>query len=255
MCFDPVSMALMIGGTGMSMAGSGMDAKSQSKFNVANINADIEQLLQDEQEAKVRNEVLDRYRTTNEGFINENQGTLGSVMEKFAPTVQAGRFDDAAADRSGKITDAVTSAMPSKIATRSGAPDVVQKTYDQKIGDVFTGATESGERLGKLGSFGDTFAANERDTGQGQQKIGTVNQISRGFMSNLPAEQDLAGFQVKQPIFRPAAPEKNPWSDVLKFGGTLLGAAGGSGKFAGPGWGQIGDVFSAYLQPNPWMGR
>jgi hypothetical protein len=255
MCFDPVSMALMIGGTGMSMAGSGMDAKSQSKFNVANINADIEQLLQDEQEAKVRNEVLDRYRTTNEGFINENQGTLGDVIAGFQPGAQTQRMDDAVADRSGKITGAVNSAMPSKIAVRAGAPDIVQKTYDQKIGDVFSNAIASGERRAKVGSYGDAFASNERDTGQGQQEIGTVNQISRGFMSNLPAEQDLAGFQVKKPIFRPAAPEKSPWSDVLKFGGTLLGAAGGSGKFAGPGWGQIGDVFAAYAQPNPWMGR
>lgn len=214
----------MAGGALASGIGA-LGAKSaQDKYLLQNLQADQQQIMQDAEAARLRNEVLAKYRDVARGFGAENEGNFAAGMAPFTPGAQAGRLEGAAGARGNAINEAIGSATPtSEIPFRAGAPDAVRQAYTGTLGDAFTRARGQGGRLAAVGAYGDAMGANERDIGGTGQRVETVNTLAKGNAQLLPAEQDLMAYRANRPIFRPAQPDMPWWSTVLQGAGKLGG--------------------------------
>lgn len=225
---DPLSIALLLGGTALSGIGAAGEAKAKNKFLQQNLAADEQQIAQDLQAAQLRNEVLARYRTDLNRFADENQANFNAGLATFAP--QGTRLDAATGARSGTIANALGSGITAAaVPFRAGAPNSTSAEYTQRLGDAFSGAAARGGRLGALGAYGDLMGANARDISTTGEKVKTTNQLASGEAQLLPYEQDLAAYKANAPIFRPGAPNVPWWATLAKGLGKLGGAAGGGG--------------------------
>jgi len=248
MCFDPVSLTLLAASTAASAGGSILEGNAQSDFVRQNLDADMTEMRQSVEEARLRNEVADRYRETARKFGEENQTNFNAGLGSFMPDAQAARMDAATADRGGTVASAIGQ-PPSAEATpfRAGTPDAVKATHAQRVGDAFARAQTQGAAGAKVGAYGDTMAENQRTVGGTGQKIETVNTLAKGNAALLPHEQDLVGYQARKPIFRPAAPQVSPWAPVLKGAGRIGGAMAGGGMFGGSP--TLGSYFPGSIDP------
>lgn len=221
-------LALMAGSALASGIGALGSKSAQDKYLLQNLQADQQQIMQDAEAARLRNEVLAKYREVARGFGAENESNFAAGMTPFTQGAQAGRLDAATGARGGAINEAIGSATPtSDIPLRAGAPDVVRQAYTGSLGDAFIRAQGQGGRLADVGAYGDTMGANARDIGGTGQRVETVNTLAKGNAKLLPAEQDLMAYQANRPIFRPAQPDTPWWSTVLKGAGKLGGAMAG----------------------------
>lgn len=240
MCFDPVTLALAAAGAGATIIGSGAKRDAQNEFQLKNLEADRQQYLQNFEEAQKRNEVANRYRDTARGFATENQGTFNTGLASFMPDAQEGRMDDAWLKRAVTTSDAI-GGPSGGVPLKAGAPSVIGQAYDQRIGDAFMRAHEQGFAKSRVGAYGDTQSANDRGVSDTGAKVNTVNTLARGNASLLPHEQDLVGFQVRKPIFRPAGADNPWWADPLIGLGNIAGSMAGA-SFKMPGSGGVGHV-------------
>lgn len=259
MCFDPVSMTLMAAAAGGNTIAGNAEKKANAKFQVANIDADRQQLQQNAEEAAARNAIRDKYDANAQGFANDNQGSIGDVFSQFAQPAQQQASDAAVANRTASIDAALGGPTTTNdLAFRKDTPDIVKAAYAKKLGDVFTDAQARGAAAAKVGSYGDVAGSNDRATAGGVRNVNTTNTLARGNMALLPQEQDLAGFQVRKPIFRPAAPDVPWWTGPLKMASNVAALAAGSGAGAKtigsfmPPPTMLGDATTVYA--DPWYG-
>lgn len=222
---NPLSIALLLGGTALSGIGQIGENAAKNKWLSQNLQADMQQLQQDQAAAQMRNEVMAKYRDIARGFAAENQGNFNTGLATFAP--QGQRLDAATATRGSTISDAIGSGPNTNVPLRAGAPSVVQNAYDTRLGDVFTNAQDRGSRFASLGAYGDLMGANARDISGTGQQVQTVNQLAKGNAELLPYEQDLASFKAYSPIFRPAEPDVPMWTSLAKGAGKIGGALAG----------------------------
>lgn len=211
---------------GISKAG---EVLANNKYLSQNIQADMQQLQQDAEAARLRNQVLDKYREIARGFATENQGNFQGGMASFTPEAQSARLGAAEGARGAAIGGAIGAGPNTDIAMRKSAPSFVQNNLQSDLGDAFTRAQGQGGRLASVGAYGDTMASNERDIGATGQKVKTVNQLATGNASLLPYEQGLVAYQANRPIWRPAQPDVPWWAQLAKGISKPLGAMAGRG--------------------------
>ncbi len=222
-------LPLMLGAAALAGIGKAGEVMANNKFKTQNIQADMQQLQQDAEAARLRNQVLDKYREIARAFANENQGNFQSGMTAFTPEAQTARLGGAEAARGSAISGAIGAGPSTDIAMRKSAPSFVQNNLSGELGDAFTRAQGQGGQLASIGAYGDTMAANQRDIGSTGQKVQTVNQLATGNAALLPYEQDLASYQANRPIWRPAQPDAPWWAQLSTAISKPLGAV--SGRF------------------------
>jgi hypothetical protein len=254
MAIDPVSIGLMAGGGLASILGGGMNRRAERHYTDMNLLADMQQIRQDLETAKLRNQVLDEYRGNAREFATENQGNFTGGLGAFFPDAQQTALTGAADGRNATIQQAIgtPSAAPA-VPLRESTPDAIKSLFSAGIGDAFSRASQQGTAMSKVGAYGDVDRGNASTiAGMGSQ-IGTVNNLARGNAALLPAEQDLFSFKANKPIFRPSGPAYSPWGSVLQGAGNLAVAAGAQGlgkAFSMPGastvpWAATGGGYGA----------
>jgi hypothetical protein len=82
---DPISIALLLGGSALSGIGALDENAAKNKFLSANLNADMQQLMQDQQAAALRNQELQKYIANANAFGAQNQAALGKGIAAFTP--------------------------------------------------------------------------------------------------------------------------------------------------------------------------
>lgn len=236
MCFDPLTLA----GAGLSIAGGIGQRKAQDRYQGQMIDADTQQLKQNHLEALERNKVLDQYMARQDNWIGENQTDLTAGVNPFTQGNQTVAYNDNTAKRGAAISDAFGAAPASadNLVTDS-TPNFLKADLTKRLGDVFTDGAAAGQRLARVGSYGDTMAGNQRSITDTNSSIQTRNNVAKGNLALLPSEQDFAGFQQRKPIWRPAGADVPTWATIAPGVGNMLGAMGGSGRFS------LGNVFGS----------
>lgn len=230
MCFDPVSIGLMAGGSGLSFLGGSARQKAQSRYTAANIEADMEQARQNHEEALARNRVLDEFMKRQDTWTSENRETFDKGTNAFKAENQTKSLEDSEKKRGDAMLAAL--ATPSETVTPTQSDNVLQKDLDQRISAALTENQNKAGRLAKLGAYGDSMQDNQTAIGDADADIRTTNTIARGNLALLPGYQDLEGFQYRKPIWRPGGVQTPSWADWASTFGNFAGAAGGSGKFS-----------------------
>jgi hypothetical protein len=82
---DPISIALLLGGSALSGIGALGETTAKNKFLTQNLRADMDQLLQDQQAAAARNAILQGYINNANAFGAQNQASLGQGISAFNP--------------------------------------------------------------------------------------------------------------------------------------------------------------------------
>jgi hypothetical protein len=230
--FDPVSLAIL-GGSTVAGGVSGLMKNNTAAANrVGEINYLMAQRKQDAEAARVRNRVLGDYLTRQDGWVAQNQGDFDTGIAGFMPGVQATQQAGLEGARGSSIDAALGAPNTGGVAMRAGAPNFISAEIDKKVGEARDLARDSGMKLARMGSYGDTWGQNNRAINETGQKIDTTNTIAKGNASLIPYAQDLAEFQVRSPIAPPVT-QSNPWYTSILDGAAKLGSAYAGSKMGG----------------------
>jgi len=224
--FDPISLGIMAASAAASGISGAAKNKTAAQNQVGQIQYYMDQAAQDAAAAKERNRVLDQYLGRQDEWVAQNQGDLNTGIAGFLPDAQEMQRTGLEGARGSSIDAALgaPNAGSSDVALRKGAPNFVTDTIDKKVSEARDLARDSGMKLARMGSYGDTWQQNNRAIGGTGHKIDTTNTIARGNASLIPYAQDLAEFQVRKPI-TPPAQQQNPWWTSALDGAAKLGSA------------------------------
>jgi hypothetical protein len=224
---DPISIGLLLGGTALSGIGALGENAAKNKFLSQNLQADMQQLLQDQQAAAARNAVLQEYINNANAFGAQNQATLGQGIAAFNPN----RLGADQAARGATISQAIGAGPDTNIPLRKGVAAPVSAEVNKQLGDAFASASGQGGRLAAVGGYGDTLGGIGRDLSTTGERLKTTNNLAAGNMALLPGAQELASFGAYSPIFRPSQPDVPWWASTAKGLGNLGGALAGRRGF------------------------
>ena len=214
---------LLLGGMALSGIGALSENAAKNQFASQNLQADMQQLQQDQQAAALRNQELAKYLAAAQQFGAENQGYLRQGIAAFNP----GRLSSDTAARGATIAKAIGAGPDTNVPLRAGTAAPVGAAYAKQLGDAFTNASGQGGRLAAVGGYGDMTSGFGRDLSTTGERIKTTNNLAAGNMALLPAAQELASFKANYPIFRPSQPDVPWWTSLLKGAGTIGGALAG----------------------------
>lgn len=202
MC-DPITIA----GIALTGASTVANTIAQGKVNSARNDAlAAERIRQNslDQEAEALNvQSRDRYND-----FEGQQGDKASELGQY--------FTDQKIENS----DANTAAVQEQVAPQSGSALTIREEGKQR-GKADAYATQQGQALGNLRSFGDLLGGISREQAQDASMIGQIGGFKRGSSSITPLELE-------------AANEKGAglkiFGDVLGLGGSLLTSKGLGGQ-------------------------
>ena len=214
---------LLLGGMALSGIGALSENAAKNKFTSQNLQADMQQLQQDQQAAALRNQELAKYLAAAQQFGAENQGTLNQGIAAFTPS----RLSSDTAARGATIGQAIGAGPDTNVPLRAGTAAPVGAEYTKRLGDAFTNASGQGGRLAAMGGYGDMTGGFGRDLSTAGERLKTTNNLAAGNMALLPAAQDLASFGANYPIFRPSDPNVPWWATLMKGAGNIGGALAG----------------------------
>ena len=227
---DPVTIALLFGSSALGGIGGISENIAKNKFLSQNTQADIQQLMQDQQAAALRNQELARYTANAQRFGAENQGYLGQGIAAFNP----GRLSGDTAARGATIAKAIGTGPDTNVPLRAGTAAPVGAEFTKQLGDAFARASGQGGRLAAIGGYGDMTSGFGRDLSTTGERLKTTNNLAAGNMALLPSAQELASFGANYPIFRPSEPDVPWWASVAKGVGKIGGALAGRKNSADP---------------------
>lgn len=273
MCFDPISAALAIGGSVASGVGTKMQNDANNKASRLNmiaqanadaenraidyrnndrINADIKAaeevqykgLLQDAEEARVRNQVLAEFTARQRQAAQTNDATFGGALPTFGAAGTGQQLDASAQGRGDTAAQAVASGGAVDAGFRGSAPGLVQASLDRALAEGRNTATDRARAGAQVSAYGDVNTQQGISMADMVGKIGLQNNFARGDLSLLPAEQELRGSLVRTPIYAPPPtllegrvarpqqiqPKQSAVGGLLKGIGSLAGSYGGSGR-------------------------
>ena len=190
----------------------------------------MQQLMQDQPAAALRNQELAKYATAAQQFGAENRGNLQQGVSAFNP----GRLSGDTAARGATIAKAIGTGPDTDVPLRAGTAAPVGAEFTKQLGDAFARASGQGGRLAAVGGYGDMTGGIGRDLSTTGEKIKTTNNLAAGNMALLPSAQELASFGANYPIFRPSEPDVPWWASLAKGVGNLGGAAAGRRNSADP---------------------
>lgn len=194
--------------------------------NTAKQNADA-QAMRNRQAALARNDVRDAYRKRTAEWGDQNEAEKQRLLAQQDAQPQRQQQDDLTAQREAAATSIQRAPTPTEAPISGSAPSVVQGEITKRLMDAYAQSRAGAAASAKLGGYGDTWAKNALDLTTSARKIDTRNNFSRGDMSLLPYDQELADAQVPQ-----AKVQSNTWGELLTGLGKLGSAAAGSGAFA-----------------------
>jgi hypothetical protein len=230
--FGPAGLAIL-GGSAVASGVSGWAKNNAAAQNRVNeIQYLMAQRKQDAEAARVRNKVLGDYLTRQDGWVAQNQGDFDTGIAGFMPGVQETQRAGLETARGSSIDAALGAPNTGGVAMRAGAPNIVSAEIDKKVGEARDLARDSGMKLARMGSYGDTWGQNNRAIGETGHKIDTTNTIAKGNASLIPYAQDLAEFQVRSPIAPPVT-QTSPWFTSILDGASKLGSAYAGSQMGG----------------------
>ncbi len=241
MC-DPITLALLGGGTALSMGG----AARNNREELANRNREQANARQ---VSAARNQELMDERARQQAFSAENEGVFNKTLGGFDPTAQG--------TLQGKNTDALRSGFEGALHTGGVElpPDAVgafkQSMQSEDAKSHARGVKKAGAAA-TLGGYGKTWEDNTVNLGQGGNKIDTTNTMARSSAQLLPALQDFRQASVQLPGGG-RQPSSGVGSAMSAIGNLMGRAAGGGVSSGGPSWTSLGDRFASWGAPQPYI--
>lgn len=289
MCFDPISAIVGIGGAALSGVGTKMQndannktarlqfmenerAREQTYKDLREINdknkaidyenndrqnADIkgaedlqfQQLQQDAEEVRVRNQVLDEFLARQRKASLDNAQTIHGGTVTQGSVVNDIMRGGAAAGRTASAGAAIDAGGATDAGFRDSTPDVVRQALSAALAGSRDSAKSNAAAASGVAAYGDAFGRQEMGMADILGQIKMRNDFAKGDLSLLPAEQELRGAMVRQPLYaRPATllserwaapnptqpnqiqPKENQTASLLKGVGSLVSSFAGSGK-------------------------
>jgi hypothetical protein len=222
---DPLSVGLLLAGTGASIGG-GILGRNDALANA-------------QRAAEARNAVLAANIAKQQGFYDTNKGTFDANMSNYAQPAQAQQLQTAQDTRSAANTGNMTQVDPNSILTQAdGSPAVKSEIVKRMLG-TFNMATDRAKSMGKLGGYGDSWLQNQFGNLQADRDIGVTNSFAEGRKALLGPEQDAASAAAYQP--------PSIWGSLLSGAGSIASAFGGSRMGRRPTW----DPSNTFLQQQP----
>lgn len=211
MGFDPVSMAVMGAGTGLSMLGSGMQAGQSAKSNA--------------RAAAARNAVLTSQNAKLDKFAADNRGDFNSTVATYDPAALTAERNGQAASRSSASDAAIDKAAADSAAIPTGFSQGQGGTFSagdlaKRMNDRISLARDAGRSEAGLKAYDDNLQSSGLRTTQLGRNIDTTNNYARGTAALTPSLQDFAQYSVTK------APSMVP--GLLSGAGSLLTGYGAS---------------------------
>jgi hypothetical protein len=230
MC-DPVTAALMAAGTAASVGG-GLVARNEGVKNNSRI-------------AAARNQELRDMMTRQSQLEQGNRDAVNKTLTKFQQPAQDAALANATNTRTNDAVGNITpvSTATSEVPLAGNEPQVIKSAMASRMADAFGKSTDLARARAKLGSYGDTLGANNREVGAAGRIVDTGNNFSRQEAALLPARQDLAGYIASKP--------PSGIGETIQALGQLAGSA--AGARGGGGAPRAGLDVSSFYSPLPFQ--
>lgn len=211
MC-DPITAALLIGGTVASVAGTKI-ATNEADQNAANM-------------AKARNKVLEQTLARNKAYADDSREIfnkrVADVNDNGAQNIQQSQ-----ADRTANIEANIPDAAPADTAAMpSSAPAVVKSDLAKRLADVFRESTDKAKGLGALTGYGGYFQDEAIKDASANRGVGVNADSIAGNMNLLPSLMDYAQIGANKP-------SSGLGQMLTALGGMASSAAGARGMGGG----------------------
>lgn len=208
MCFDPVSIGLLVAGTAASMAGSSI-ARKESEEGQA-------------REVAARNATLREQQARARRFAEENEAVTKRTVDRFAEPEQKKITDNVNAQRDATIDRTVVpTAGVDDIPLDTDGPQIIKSGIAKKMLDAFKKSTDNAKLAARVGAYGDVGTQNNLNMIDAGRKVDTVNSFARQEAAMLPSQQELAALTVRRP--------PSGTGQLLSGLGSLMASVGGSG--------------------------
>lgn len=232
MCLGP-ELILLAGAAATSASGAMAQNRGANREARATAAANIAQMEQDSEVAKLRNKILNEYVGRQKGFTAENQGAFKEGVAGYgAPAMETSRAG-AEAGRNEFLSKQIAGIPQTEMAMRDSDSPVVRGELAKKMSEALASTQAGAGRAAKLGSFGDSWTTAGDGAQNSARKIDTTNNFARGEIAMLPADQDLQEFVLRKPIRKAGANAKNPAGLLTGLGSFVGSMAGAYGKQAG----------------------
>lgn len=304
MCFDPVSALVGIGGSVLSGVGTKMQNDANNKAHRLNVynteiarqltaaelkdvnekntkidyenndrqNADIaaaealqfKALQQDAEEARVRNQVLAEFTARQREAAAANAATINAGAQAQGAAGTEAIRSGAAAGRTASAETAIASGGATDAGFSGSAPSFIQGELAKALSGARATAGERAGATAQVAAYGDAQGRQDIGLADIVGKIGLQNNFAKGDLSLLPAQQELRGSMVQNPLYakpltlltdRWAAPtpiqpnvvqpKTSETGALLKGIGSLVGSFAGS---KGANGASAGDIVSGWFK-------
>lgn len=184
MCFDPISMALMIGGAALSAGGGAISANDADR-NAAAV-------------AKARNRVLNDTLARNERHAQQARQSFDARVADAGPAQAPQKLDQAKADRTAQLESTVQPLDTGTMPTADSAPTVIKSALAKAMLEASSAGKAAAQRSGRLGGYGDFFFDRSLGDNAASRDIGVSNNLAQGNLSIMPYLQDFAGIAAQK---------------------------------------------------------
>jgi hypothetical protein len=245
MCFDPVSIALMVASTAATAGGNRLNQLAANKAIKGQVG--LERIRQQKYQAD-----------SDQNFRN--------ALEDFNPQNMQDNLAKSTANRDAAISGNLADPSGGYEAANNNQPEVVKSSIAKSLSDAVAKSKGQAKRLAALGSTGEVFGNKAIDLGRSASKGAMIGNFAQGSANVSKAEQAAA------------AQKTSGWGDALGlagqglsmynmvtapsragssiFDGLFSDAAGNSGGAisANVGANTGGSVASKFIKPTQYMG-
>lgn len=210
---DPISLSLLLGGTGLNLLG-GILGQNDALSNAT-------------AQANARNAVVASAIGKLNAMEGQNQTTMSNLLSGYSAPAQQQQLANDQATRSASNTNAISAPTPSAVPIQSDASPMSRSDLAKRMLDVHDFAVNRAKAQGTLGGYSDAWLQNELNNAQAGRNIGVVNNAAEGRKALVGPESDLAAAAAYRP--------PSIWGPLLSGLGSLgIGAGantlGGSGS-------------------------
>lgn len=147
-------------------------------------------------QAEARNADLRAMMLKQTGYENDNRNALATSLQKFQEPAQDTTKTAAETTRANEATANITpvSNSVSEIPLSGDTPQVIRSAVADRMKDAFDKSTDVARERAKLGAFGDTWGANNREIDATGRNINTTNNFSKTEAAMLPDKQALSAY-------------------------------------------------------------
>lgn len=173
---------------------------------------------------KARDAALEQGIQAQDQIQAKNQNILNNTTQQFTPGAQNQSVGGLITARQNVISNNTNNTTPSAFidpTKNANAPQVVQDSLAQKMGNATTFANQQGNALGTLGGLSDQNVANNLALNTSGNAIGMNNTIAKGQAVASQAEENAA--------YNNARKAPSTLGQGLSTVGTLLGLDGAAG--------------------------